>query len=96
MKKRYPQHVSDIIRQAMDQSGVGTTFYLQKACYLWSEVVGPNISRQTVRRWIDHDELHVVIASGPLKNELSFMATRLCELINHAAGADILSRVIIH
>ncbi|MBO5053526.1 MAG: DUF721 domain-containing protein [Muribaculaceae bacterium] len=96
MKKRYPQPIGSIIRQAIEQSGSATTFDLQRASYLWTEIVGPQINRQTVRRWIDHDELHVVIASAALKNELSFMSTRLRDLINQAAGSPILSRVVIH
>lgn len=96
MKKRYPQQVGQIIRQAIEQTGSGADFDLQKAGYLWSEIVGPDINRQTVRRWIERDELHVVIASAALKNELSFMTTRLRDLINQAVGAPVLSRLVIH
>ena len=88
--------MGQIIRQAIEQTGSGADFDLQKAGYLWSEIVGPDINRQTVRRWIERDELHVVIASAALKNELSFMTTRLRDLINQAVGAPVLSRLVIH
>jgi predicted nucleic acid-binding Zn ribbon protein len=96
MKRNQPTLVGDIIARAIDQSGSREVFDRQRVCYLWPEVVGPTINRLTTRRWVDRDELHVVIASAALKNELSFMNSRLTELINQAFGAQIISKIVIH
>ncbi|MDE6397275.1 MAG: DUF721 domain-containing protein [Muribaculaceae bacterium] len=96
MKRRYPTHVGFIISQAIEASGQQSAFDRHKACYVWSEIVGPNINRLTTRRWIDRDALHVVIASGPLKTELAFMADAIVRRINEAVGSEIISRLIIH
>ncbi len=96
MKRHYPEHISAVISKAIEASGATDTFRRQRACYMWTEVVGPTINRMTVRRWIERDELHVVIASGPLKNELSFMSSSIVKSINEAIGTELISRLIIH
>ncbi len=96
MKRHYPELVGDIIKQAIEKSDAAETFQQQRACYLWSEIVGPAVNRMTTRRWVDRDTLHVVIASGAIKNELSFMTSRLITLINQAIGKDVIAHIVIH
>jgi predicted nucleic acid-binding Zn ribbon protein len=96
MKRHDPMLVSDIIRQAINQSGSREVFDRQRVCYLWPEVVGPTINRMTTRRWVDRDELHVSIASASLKNELSFMTSSLVKQINDIMGSNVISKVVIH
>jgi len=96
MKRREPMAVGDIIRQAIESYGATDDFNRQRVCSLWPEIVGPSINRMTTRRWVDHDTLHVVIASAAVKNELLFMRSRLVELLNQAAGKETISSIIIH
>lgn len=96
MQRHYPEHISAVISKAIEASGATDTFRRQRLCYLWGEVVGPTVNKVTVRRWVERDELHVVIASGPIKNELSFMSSRLVAALNEAVGSNIISRLVIH
>ena len=96
MKRHEPLQVGDIIRQAITAAGADEGYARAKASYLWGEVVGPTVNRYTVRRWVQQDELHVVIASAALKNELSFSKDRIVRHINELVGKDIISRLIIH
>lgn len=96
MKKREPQLVSDIIQTAIDRSGTRQAYEQQHICYLWPEVVGPSINRYTTRRWVEHDELHVCIASASLKSELSFLASSLVQRLNAAAGRQVITKIIFH
>ncbi len=96
MKRRDPLPIGALIARAIEASGSTDTYRRQQACYLWSEDVGPTINRATVRRWIVRDELHVVISSGPVKNELSFMASGIVDAINQALGTSLISRLVIH
>lgn len=96
MKRRYPTLVGKIIEEAIRTSGREDDFRRQKACYVWADIMGPTINRLTTRRWIDRDQLHVVVVSGPLKTELSFMSDSIVRRINEAVGSDIITRLIIH
>lgn len=96
MKRNDPKRVDAIISMAFDRCGTREAFDRRHICYLWPEIVGPAINRFTTRRWVEHDELHVCIASGPLKNDLSFMQARLVERLNAAAGANVITKIIFH
>ncbi len=96
MKRRDPLRVDAIIRQAITAAGADESYERARASYLWGEVVGPTVNRYTVRRWIQQDELHVVIASAALKNELSFSKGRIIRHINELVGEDVISRLVIH
>ena len=39
---------------------------------------------------------HVVIASAPLKNELSFSKERIVRHLNSLVGKDVISKLVIH
>ena len=96
MKKREALSIGEIIRRAIEQTGKSDEFDRQQACFLWSEIVGPAINRQTTRRWIDRDTLHVTIASAARKNELLFLAPALVDRINSAVGRPVITQIIIH
>ena len=96
MKRTEPLRVDAIIRQAMDQCGATHTFRQQQICFLWAEIVRPSITRCTIRRWVDHDVLHVHLNSASLKHELAFAAPRLVERLNRAVGSDVISKIVFH
>ena len=96
MKRRDPLRVDAIIRQAITAAGADESYERARASYLWVEVVGPTVNRYTVRRWIQQDELHVVIASASLKNELSFSKERIVRHLNSLVGKDVISKLVIH
>lgn len=99
MKRRDPIQIGDLIRQSIEASGSSANYDAQRICYLWPEAVGPTINRFTTARWIVRDELHVTIAGGPVKNELSFMAESILARLNELAGFPSpppVRRLIIH
>lgn len=96
MKRTEPQSVGQIFDEVLRQSHLDTTFNEQKACYLWPHVVGPQINRRTMRRYVDRGVMHVYISSAPLKSELEFMKSSLVRLINEAVGAEVIHTVVIH
>lgn len=96
MKRNEPIRIGDLIRRTIEKAGVAETFDGQKICYLWPEVVGPTINRYTTRRWVTRDELHVAIASGPLKTEMAFMAEGIVKQLNELAGRTVITKMIIH
>lgn len=99
MKRRNAIQIGELIRRAIEESGSTATYEAQRVCFLWPEVVGPTINRFTTARWVRNDEMHVCIASGPVKNELMFLSDTLLERLNRAAGASenpVIRRLVIH
>lgn len=96
MRRRDPQSIDQIIKEAVQASEASDNFYLQRASSLWPEIVGAEINRQTTRRYVEGTVLHVYIASGPLKEDLSYHRTRLVELLNEAVGRQALTDLKLH
>lgn len=96
MKRTDPKSISQIINEALQSSGMTSSFNEQKLCYLWPEIVGAAVNRHTTRRYIDHGTLHVYMSSASLKNELSFLRERLVKQLNSAVGAHVIDNIAIH
>lgn len=96
MKRHEAESVGSIIKRAFESAGNAPAFDRQQVCYLWSEVVGPSINRQTTRRWVEGDTMHVCIRSASLRNDLGFMASSLVEKLNEAVGKPVIRRILFH
>ena len=96
MKRTDPLTVKEIIDRVLDDESIRDTARAQRLCYMWPEVVGPGINRHTVRRYVADRILHVYINSASLKQELLFHRDRLVQLLNEAAGADVITDITFH
>lgn len=96
MKRTEPKSIGQIIRESIEQAGKTETVAEQRACYLWSEVVGPVINRYTFKRYVERGVMHVYLTSAALKNELSFNRSSLVKRINQAVGSEAITSIIFH
>ena len=98
MKKTEAQQIGDIIHEVFVRAGMEGNEARQKACMMWSEIVGPTVNRHTTRRYVTDDGvMHVFLNSASLKSDLSFMRSRLIEQLNIYAGAPgTINELIIH
>lgn len=96
MKRRDPQSIEQIIREAIREGELADNFDTQRASAMWGDIVGPDIAARTMRRYVDGSELHVWLSSAPLKNELQFHRRRLVELLNEAVGRQALTDIHFH
>ncbi|MDE6145428.1 MAG: DUF721 domain-containing protein [Muribaculaceae bacterium] len=98
MKKTEAQQIGDIIHEVFVRSGMEDNEARQKACMMWSDIVGPTVNRHTTRRYVTAEGImHVFLNSASLKSDLSFMRGRLIEQLNRYAGQpDTIKDLIIH
>ncbi len=96
MKRTEPKILADIINESLQRDGLDTAMAEQRALYMWPEIVGSGVNRYTTRRYVDHGIMHVYLSSAVLKNELSFHRSSLVEQLNRAAGADVISQIVLH
>lgn len=62
---------------------------------LWSELMGPSISKYTKDILIRRRKLYITIDSSPLKQELSYAKEKIKDLINAELGEEYILEVII-
>lgn len=98
MKKTEAQQIGDIIHEVFVRSGMEGNEARQKACMMWSEIVGPSVNRHTTRRYVtEQGVMHVFINSASLKGDLSFMRSKLIEQLNDFSGIPgTITDLIIH
>ncbi len=96
MKKTEALSVGEIISRAIAATGNRDEYARQQALFIWPEVVGPTINRNTMRRWMDHDVMHVCLTSAVLKNELMYLTDSIRTKINRILGENVVSKIIIH
>lgn len=96
MERIEPMSIRQIIDRVIDTSSRKGDLLEHRASYLWPEIVGPGINRQTLRRYVAKGVLHVYIASAPMKAELEFARGAIMRRINDALGAEVLTAIKIH
>jgi len=96
MKRTDPQSIRQIIDHVLDASAVHSTVLDHRAAALWSDIMGPTITRHTIRRYVARGVLHVYLDSAPLKNEIGFQKSRIIEAINSTLGAEAITSMQIH
>lgn len=62
----------------------------------WEEVVGPLIAKKTEKLWLKGKELHLVIGSAPLKQELRYSKDQIIELIDAKFGKGYITDIVVH
>lgn len=88
--------IRQIIDKVIDTSARKKDMLEHRASYLWPDIVGPGINRQTTRRYVADGVLHVYIASAPMKAELEFARSAIIRRINEAIGSDVITAIKIH
>lgn len=98
MKKTEAQQIGDIIHEVFVRCGMEGNEARQKACMMWSEVVGQGVNRHTTRRYVtDQGVMHVYLNSASLKSDLSFMRDKLIAQLNEFSGhPGTITDLIIH
>lgn len=96
MRRTEAKSVAEIIAETFGQSENSDRFDLQRASLAWTEVMGPEVNRQTFRRYVEGSVLHVYLVSAALKNELLFQKENIIRNINHAVGRDVITDILIH
>ncbi len=97
MKRREAMSIGDIIADAMSRAGLSDVMARQRACYLWSELVGPGVTRYATRRYVTDDGvLHIEISSGPLAQELMMARSSMRDELNRRVGCDAITEIRIN
>jgi predicted nucleic acid-binding Zn ribbon protein len=94
MRNSNEQSLGEVIRQLLEtyrlQGKIGQT----RVIAAWEAVTGEMISRHTKDLYFKGSKLFVKLDSPALKNELSFSKSRIIELLNEAAGEEVVKDVV--
>lgn len=61
----------------------------------WEDVMGKMIANHTKDLFVKHKQLFVTLDSSALRNELAMAKTKIVKMMNEAAGAEVITDVIL-
>ena len=95
MFRRKEIPVNDIVLQILRQQGLETPLLQRRLIALWEDVVGPVVARYTKEKYIKNQTLVVKVSNAALRADLTMFRSQLCDKLNAAVGARIISEVRI-
>ena len=95
MRRSNTQKISEVISDYINQLKIGPKLGEARIINSWPQVVGPVIAKQTEKVYIRNGVFYVHLKSPVLRNELSYMKTRIIEVLNERAGEKIITRVVL-
>lgn len=61
----------------------------------WEEVMGKMIANHTTDIAIRNKQLFVTLDSAALRNELSLAKTKIIQMLNKAAGKEVITEIVL-
>jgi predicted nucleic acid-binding Zn ribbon protein len=95
IKKGNEYTLREAIQELLESYQLNTKLDEVKAVDAWERIMGPAIARHTRHVSISNRTLYIEINSAALRQELSYGKSRIRNLLNEAAGADVIDDVIL-
>jgi predicted nucleic acid-binding Zn ribbon protein len=93
---RHNEHsIKDAIASLLKTYKLDDKLAERKLISSWEEVMGKMIANHTKDLYIQHKQLFVTLDSAALRNELSMARTKIVEMMNKAAGMEVINDVIL-
>ena len=95
MRKSNTQKIDEVISDYLRELRIEVKLTETGLINAWPEIVGPSIAKQTEKVYIRNGIFYVHVKSPVLRNELSYMKTRIMEVLNEKAGRVIINKVVL-
>lgn len=95
MRKSNTQKIGAVISDYLRELKIDKKVIETRLINAWPSIVGPTIARQTEKIYIRNGVYYIHLRSPVLKNELSYMKTRIMEVLNEQAGEKIIRNVVL-
>ena len=89
------QTLKEVIEQVIDQYRLGDRISQRKAVAAWTSVVGPLISKHTLKIFLKNRKLFVKLDSSEVRNELLYSHSLLIRSLNKEAGAEVIDDIVL-
>ncbi|MFO7923617.1 MAG: DUF721 domain-containing protein [Bacteroidales bacterium] len=95
MRKSNTQKIGEVISDYLKEYRLDSKVTEARIINSWPAIVGPTIARQTGKIYIRKGVFYVHLTSPVLRSELSYMKTRIMEVLNEQAGAQVITKVVL-
>lgn len=89
------QKLGDAIRDMLKLYRLEDKMDEHKLVRSWEKVVGPMIARHTTNIYISNNKLVVSIDSAPLRQEMTYSASKIIKDLNAMVGAQVVDELVL-
>lgn len=93
MKRREPESLGDVLRQAIEENRSAFRFDEMTAISTWPVIVGREVASRTMRPFIKDGVMTIRVPAAPLRQELNMMRSKLARAINAEVGKDVVKEL---
>lgn len=95
MKDYNQKSIKQAIEDAFNTINIRQKIAETRLISTWEKVMGKTIARHTRKLFISKGVLFIYIDNPALKNELTYSRERILELVNEAAGEELVKEVVL-
>lgn len=95
MKRNDSEKVGNVVMQYLRQCGLETPLYEFRVIDAWKRVVGEALASYTQDLNIYNQVLFVRVTSSVVRNELMMQRSDLVSRLNHEAGAQVITQIVL-
>lgn len=95
MKEHNQKSIKDAISDAFSTMNIRQKIAETRLISTWENVMGKTIAKHTRKIFISKGVLFIYLDNPALKNELTYSRERIIELVNEAAGEELIKEVVL-
>ena len=96
MRRSKGQPIGEVIKELLKNYDITSKFNEAHVITSWDKLMGPSVSKYTVKVEVEKRILFVKLSNAALKQELSYAREKIKKMLNDEVGEEILIDVRIY
>ena len=96
MRRSKGQPVGEVIKELLKNYDITSKFNEAHVITSWDKLMGPSVTKYTVKIEVDKRILFVKLSNAALKQELSYARQKIKKMLNDEVGEEVLLDVRIY
>ena len=96
MRRSKGQTIGEVIKELLKNYDITSKFNEAHVITSWDKLMGPSVTKYTVKIEVDKRILFVKLSNAALKQELSYARQKIKKMLNDEVGEEVLLDVRIY
>ena len=96
MRRSKGQPIGEVIKELLKNYDITSKFNEAHVITSWDKLMGPSVTKYTVKIEVEKRILFVTLSNAALKQELSYARQKIKKMLNDEVGEEVLLDVRIY
>ena len=96
MRRSKEQPIGEVIKELLNSYDITSKFNEAHIITSWDKLMGPSVTKYTVKIEVEKRILFVKLSNAALKQELSYARQKIKKMLNDEVGEEVLLDVRIY